>query len=258
MLQRAVKILKADPAVAGIFLGGSLADGTADAFSDIDLRLVVTEDRLDEFVRDKQQLAAQFGEVLFFEDMNPRAPYTIAHFSNFVKVDLFIYSFTRLQPSIWLQGNKIEYDPTGQLREIFELSAGLTYNVTQEDVVRWEGKVFAYIHEIYRRTLRAEYYYALTMINHLRSFIVAGWRMEAGRHPGDAWNWAKVEGARTELAPRQLPLLDDWMCGRDQEEIMETLGRMIPEVRRLRDLLRGAVGLERDLERLERIVHLVM
>jgi predicted nucleotidyltransferase len=38
------------PDVVGIFLGGSLPAGTADAYSDIDMRVVVTPDEYSRFV----------------------------------------------------------------------------------------------------------------------------------------------------------------------------------------------------------------
>jgi len=72
----------------------------------------------------------------------------------------------------------------------------MVYQPSKEEVERWRGKVFSYIHEVYRRVMRNELYYALTMINHLRLFVVNGWNMEAGRLPNDAWDWSKVEGDR--------------------------------------------------------------
>jgi hypothetical protein len=102
--------------------------------------------------------------------------------------------------------------------------------------------------------MREEYYYALTMINNLRSFIVMGWNMEVDRHSNDAWDWSKIEGKRTQLEPSQLELLAGWSCGRDQKEIMNTLRVMIPEIRRLHTILRGKTGLKIDNNHFERVI----
>ncbi|MFC7750304.1 hypothetical protein ACFQWB_10235 [Paenibacillus thermoaerophilus] len=258
LLARIIAKLKLHKAIEGIFLGGSIACDNEDLFSDIDLRIVVSEDQFDEYVRNKQRLASEFDEVLFFEEMNPLASYTIAHYANFIKVDLFIYTFLRLQPSIWLKGIKIVFDPSGRLQDLLNSSEKLTYQVSKEEAEQWRGKVFAYIHEVYRRVLREEYYYALTSINYLRSFIVNGWNMESDRHSNAAWDWSKIEGARSQLEPWQLSLLSSWMCGRDQEEIMKTLYSMIPEIRRLHGVLCEKTGLEQNQEKFDRILNLVL
>lgn len=69
LLARIIDKLKLHKAIEGIFLGGSIASDNEDLFSDIDLRIVVSEDQFDEYVRNKQRLASEFDEVLFFEEM---------------------------------------------------------------------------------------------------------------------------------------------------------------------------------------------
>src|SRR5690606_31642858 len=102
--------------------------------------IVVSEDRFDYYVNQKQDLLGEFGEVLFYEDMNPQAPFTIAHYDNFLKIDLFIYTYSRLKPSICLQGIKIIWDSTGELRNILEESEKITYTVSRQEVEQWRGK----------------------------------------------------------------------------------------------------------------------
>lgn len=244
--------------VEGVFFGGSIARGDEDLYSDIDLRIVVSEMHFEEYVKDKQRIAAEFGEVLFYEDMDMYAPYTIAHYSDFLKVDLFIYTFPQLRPSLWLQGIQIRFDPTGRLQDILSQSNALTYTISTEAVLSWRGKVFAYLHEVYRRVMREEYYYALSMVHHLRSYIVWGWNMEAGRHGNDPWDWSKVEGARSQLTAWQLSLLNTWMCGRDQRDILRTLYSMVPELRRLHGALCKQSGLDEDRDLFDRIVGMVL
>lgn len=153
---------------------------------------------------------------------------------------------------------KVEYDPTGQLSKIGQASNEIIYQVSKEEVESWKGKVFSYFHEVYRRTQREEYYYALTMINNLRSFIVQGWNMEACRHSNAAWDWSKIEGERTELEDWQLSLLSSWMCGRNQKEIMKTATSMVPELRRLHGVLSEKVGLGYSQEHFDKIINQVL
>jgi predicted nucleotidyltransferase len=258
MVSEIIQNIAKIPGIEAIFLGGSLAKNNYDLFSDIDLRIVVSEDHYDEFIYEKQRIASEFGEVLFYEDLNPKAPFTIAHYSNFLKVDLFIYTFSRMSPSIWLQGIKIVLDPTGELQSILDQSNVINYEVTKKEVDKWRGKIFSYIHEVYRRVMREEYYYALTMINNLRSFIVSGWNMEAGRHSNDPWDWSKIEGNRSQLEKWQLTLLGEWFCGRDQKDIMLTMNRIVEEFKRLHDVLCDKTGLEKEENKFNQIIDQVL
>ncbi|WP_166243169.1 nucleotidyltransferase domain-containing protein [Paenibacillus turpanensis] len=191
LLETIVHSLKLRPEVIGIFVGGSIALGNEDNFSDIDLRVVVQEQALSRYIESKQELAKEWGNVLFFEDYYPKAPFTIAHYDTFIKVDVFFYNTQTLHPSIWLKGIKILFDPEEIISHLLKKSEALHYTVNQSNVLRWRGKVFAYIHEVYRRVMRGEYYYALTNLNNIRQFIVQGWDMEIDRQPNEGWDWSR-------------------------------------------------------------------
>ena len=50
ILKETIAYCKSNGATKGIFIAGSLATSESDAFSDIDLRVVVTNNELDRFV----------------------------------------------------------------------------------------------------------------------------------------------------------------------------------------------------------------
>jgi predicted nucleotidyltransferase len=258
LLEKIIASLKQKSDVVGIFLGGSLSKSNFDLFSDIDLRIVVSDEKFSEYVRSKQDLPKQWGRVLFFEDLYPKAPFTIANFDNFIKVDVFFYTTGKIEPSIWFKGIKILHDTGGLLNELLNKSNEYQYQVSREDVIRWRGKVFSYIHEVYRRVRREEYYYALTMMNNLRSFIVQGWDMCNNHQPNDAWDWSKIEGSRTHLELWQLSLLESWSCGRDQTEIMKTLQSMVPEITRINKSLIEHSGLNDIDEVINEVIEQVL
>ncbi|MET3695799.1 nucleotidyltransferase domain-containing protein [Bacillus oleivorans] len=66
-MQKAVSDLSSDPNVLAIYLNGSLAKGNFDQYSDIDLN---TPDKKTNFIKDKQNRAKKWGEVLFFEGIH--------------------------------------------------------------------------------------------------------------------------------------------------------------------------------------------
>jgi predicted nucleotidyltransferase len=258
LLDSVVSDLTNDSDVLAVYLGGSLAKGNFDVYSDIDLRIVVKSEKHREFVAEKLSRPKRWGDILFFEDLGPNFSHTVAHFDCFVKVDTFYYKPEELQPSLWLQDSKILYDPHNIVKKIYEDSLKITYSPSVDEYERWRGKVFAYMHEAYRRVMREEMSYALKQITGLSWFIVQGWHMEKGRFPNLWADWSKVEGPRSCLEEWQLSLLDSWHCERDQTEIMKTMASMIPEFLRLNKVLSKMLQVEEKNELWEKVIELVL
>src|SRR5215470_4483548 len=76
------------PGVVAVFLGGSLPAATADAYSDIDLRVVVEADRHEDFVRRRLEIPRQWDGFLFNEWLEG-AIHCVSHFRPFLKIDIF-------------------------------------------------------------------------------------------------------------------------------------------------------------------------
>jgi len=64
LLQKAVAIFSKDPRFPAGWLEGSLADGSADSFSDIDLHLCVTETSWDEVWKSRRSVIEQIAPIL--------------------------------------------------------------------------------------------------------------------------------------------------------------------------------------------------
>lgn len=77
MLFKCVQLLKADDRVEGAYVVGSMADGTFDDFSDIDLYVVVKDEVYIEFYKERFIFAERIGDVLStFEVEWPTCPST--------------------------------------------------------------------------------------------------------------------------------------------------------------------------------------
>ncbi len=66
MLDRARDALAADPRVAGAWVGGSIAAGATDRWSDVDLRVAVRAGDLERFLDSANGVLGQFGDLLGF------------------------------------------------------------------------------------------------------------------------------------------------------------------------------------------------
>ena len=143
--QRLLDTLSADLGneedVLAVYLGGSLAEGNPDLYSDIDLRIVVKPEAYRAFVADKLRRPGSWGNVLFFEDLGPGVSHTVAHFDCFVKVDVFYYRPDDLRPSIFMKSTRIIHDPRHIVSKVQKESQGLTYIALHGEFMRWRGKM---------------------------------------------------------------------------------------------------------------------
>lgn len=246
-----------DVDVLGVFYGGSIGSDETDLYSDIDLRIVVKRGKLNEFIEHKKERPANWGTVLFFEDVNPNSRYTVVHFDCFVKLDCFYYEPEDIQPSVWLQQIKIVKDTNGFLADVFEKSRRLAYQPTVDEFELWRTKFFAHFHEAYRRMMRGEYYYSLSSIDFLRLAMVHGWYMEAGNQPNALGDWAKYEGARSKLSEEQKMLLEQWHSKRDPSEMLHVMRNIAYEFKELHRSLCMKLGIEEKEEWIQKILQLV-
>lgn len=172
LLETAVRFFSADPAVIGIFLGGSLAADSADAYSDIDLRLVVTTDRHGYYVTQRREIPKQWPGFLFNEWV-AGAQHCVSHFRPFGKIDIFYYDAAALHPSPWYSlPIKILHDPEGVVADLIERSQSMPFTVAEDDLDISISKGLAAAHETYGRARRGELFYAASLFDELRQHIM--------------------------------------------------------------------------------------
>ncbi len=259
LLENALKDLTSDPHVLTIYLGGSLARGNFDNYSDIDLHTIVTAEKKADFIKEKRNRASKWGEVLFYEDFHPSSPVIVTHYDSFIKVDSWYHSPEEVVPSIWLKGYEVLYDPHNLITKVINESSNIIYKPSIEEVVFWRGKLLAFIHETYRAVMRDEIYYALSNLDRIRWLVVSGWYMEMEQHLDSPYGvWSKIEGKRSKLHQWQLSLLEIWDCGRDAKQIMKTIVRMVPEIIRLNKSLSKRVDIEENEGQIKKTIGMVV
>ncbi|WNB93853.1 aminoglycoside 6-adenylyltransferase [Bacillus sp. NEB1478] len=256
-LQEAIhQDLNNDPHIDAYFYGGSLANKNTDHYSDLDLRIVVKEDVYENFRLNKKERAKRWGDVLYYEGY-PNATHSVAHFREFIKVDTFYYKPNDLQPSVYLKKAMIVIDHYGIVTDIVEKSQAIHYTLSIEEFEIWRGKYFAHMHEVYRRVMREELYYALSSLDKMRCSIAMGWDMEKDRTPNFLGDWSKYEGKRSHLATWQLALLESWDCNRDPQEIFKVFKAVNSEFKRVHNVLCEKLGIREKIAWVEDIIQLV-
>lgn len=172
LLDTALDRFRADPDVRGVYLAGSLAAGTADEWSDIDLRVVVRSEAHARFVAERRAIPAAWPGHLFNEWL-PGTEHCVSHFEPFTKIDVFYLDAARLAPSPWLAlPIRVLHDPDGLIADAVARSAGMAHAVDPDEVDRSIGKGIAAAHEAVRRARRGELVYAQTLLDELRGHVV--------------------------------------------------------------------------------------
>jgi predicted nucleotidyltransferase len=248
LLARTVAYFSARPDVVGAFVAGSIPAGSADAYSDIDLRVVATPEGHIGLVADRLETPAHWGDLLFNE-WHEGAQHCVSHFRPFLKIDVFYLSTDSFQPSPWLKfPAAIVLDRTGTVREILDRSAQLRFPpAPRSEVTRVLSKALASAHEVVRRTRRGDLLYAQSLLEELRSCMI---RIDGYVHPFEPTRprELKAEHRLSQNLRHKLNAsyvdLDPLTLEAAVVGLTEILARQIPELHRSYALTRS---LENDL-----------
>lgn len=91
LLDKALQYFLSKPEVKAIFIAGSLAAGTTNEFSDIDLRIVVAPEHHHQLVSERLAAPRQWGDFLYNEWIKD-AIHCVSHFKPFNKLDVFYFT----------------------------------------------------------------------------------------------------------------------------------------------------------------------
>lgn len=172
LLSNVVDYFQRDSGVVGIFLGGSLPAQTSDEYSDIDMRVVVTPEEHGRFVTSRLDMPKQWDNFLFNEWLEGAA-HCVSHFRPFGKIDIFYISLSDFSPSPWYDlPTDILYDPRGILADVIKKSKGLPFDATEDEIDRSISKGIASAHEAYRRVQRGELFFAQSLLDSIRHYMI--------------------------------------------------------------------------------------
>lgn len=171
LFKKVVDYFRSRKGVKAIFVGGSVAEGTTDAYSDIDFRIVVDPEYHKKFVSDRLSMPKNWGEWLFNEWIED-AIHCVSHFKPFNKVDVFYFTPEHLKPSPWYSlPVRIVYDPEGLVARLVETSRGLTFSHDIAEIDRSISRVISCAQEVYRRVRREELFFAHAELTNVRYFM---------------------------------------------------------------------------------------
>jgi predicted nucleotidyltransferase len=178
LLDRTVSFFAGQPDVVGIFLAGSLPGGSADAYSDIDLRIIANPEGQVRLLKGRLDWPTQWGELLFNEWVDGTR-HCVSHFHPFLKIDVFYWTPAIFRPSPWFgMPSKVFLDREGLVQTVLAQSQALAFGTpSPNEVSRILSKALAGAHEVVRRVRRGELYFAQSLLDELRSNMgrLDGW-----------------------------------------------------------------------------------
>jgi predicted nucleotidyltransferase len=133
LLDRTVSFFAEQRDVVGVFLAGSLPAGSADAYSDIDLRVIATPEGQVRLVKGRLDWPAHWGDLLFNEWLDG-TQHCVSHFRPFLKIDVFYWTPAIFKPSPWFgMPAKVFLDRDGLVQSV--QSQALTFSPSSPNEV---------------------------------------------------------------------------------------------------------------------------
>jgi len=178
MLSKCVQLLEADSRVEGAYVVGSMADGTFDDYSDIDLYIVVKDERYTEAYQERFRFAEQIGDVLStFEIEWPNCQLLGAIYRNYMEVD---FCYTMLEKvEVFSDRYKILLDRTGRVRQTL-VKKDFTVDARKELRTQTEFALYNLLHAVHMLK-RGEYWSSIKQIETLRRRIVVLMDLSLGK-----------------------------------------------------------------------------
>jgi predicted nucleotidyltransferase len=126
-----LKAVKECPEVKAAFLKGSLAKGTDDEYSDVDLYCLVDSAYLGQFLEKRLEILETYRPVIYHSESNFVGPQLVAVFDNGLHIDLYTVTLDSFPPAGQF---RVLYDPDCLLDRF---RAGITdHSMPWEQVVR--------------------------------------------------------------------------------------------------------------------------
>ena len=159
--------------VEALFIQGSVAEDSADEYSDIDFRVVIEPSFYQQYISERFSAPKQWGKWVYNEWAG-RTWVCVSHFKPFNKIDMLYFKPEELKPSPWFAlSTQVIYDSKGLVQEIIGNSQNLEQAILDVgEIDRLISKGLAYAEEVYRRVMRGELFYAQFQLDSFRSVLI--------------------------------------------------------------------------------------
>ena len=173
LLEQAVNYFRGDDRVLGMILGGSLARGTADFYSDVDLYIVACDESFEAVFDERDVAARAIGSPLFrfAVDAIPGGSRDyIVTYQGPIKLDLMYYRMSEIEPGHRWEKQLVLKDDTGSLAALVSRSASAHPEFPEpRKVLELDQKFWTWSWYVFGKIMRGELWEALDGLHTIRS-----------------------------------------------------------------------------------------
>ncbi|TMI42576.1 hypothetical protein E6H21_00135 [Candidatus Bathyarchaeota archaeon] len=245
-IQKFEQIAREDPRILSAFLGGSLADGTEDDFSDIDIYYILDEQSYPEFATQMRTRLGEMGPLVLLEQHNNFGFDLILFiFQNGVKGELGLGTTTNLK-TLHAGPYKVLVDKKGLLDGfVFPFQASLEEKDLQEYVEKQLRWYWYWYYVFLSAVARGRLWSAFTQLQQMReyAFKLIALAYHPQRIPGQRFERTVPRLVRDELGRGSLPQYTRGSMIASADAMTQILKREIKEL-----LLSSHANYPADLE----------
>jgi len=180
LLGRAVARLREDERVVALVLGGSLARGAADPYSDVDLYVVVRDAAFDAALAERDAIAGAVGSTLFAFDVDPVPGGSTDRIVLYggpdgepIKFDFMYLQESDLEPAPKWAGRAVLEDEGGRVGSVVAGSEGLApLPPKPEELRELNQKFWTLCWYVFGKIVRGELWEALDGLHNIRSLTL--------------------------------------------------------------------------------------
>jgi predicted nucleotidyltransferase len=214
LLQQAVDHFRDDRRVMGLVLGGSLAHGVADSYSDIDLYIVARDDSFDAVFEEREVVALALGSPLLSFAIDPIPVGSrdyIVTYPGPIKIDLMYHRESEIVPAPKWTGGVVLKDASGLVGNVVSRSRNFAPPTpSAEELLELDKRFWTLCWYVFGKIMRGELWEAVDAIHTIRSdtlLPMLDWT--AGRHhEGYRRLETRLDPAMTERLGDTLGLLE--------------------------------------------------
>jgi predicted nucleotidyltransferase len=171
-LKAFTEYIRSDSNILGCFLGGSFANKTNDRYSDLDIRIIVKDKTLKQYLKNRYHLLEKFGDPLFTQlsyAFGDRL--AIVYFKDHYKVDCLYFLKKELSPSYWYKDILILKDQGDFLSRVKRDSKQVKKSVSRKQFDIDIMRTYATFIDCIQRYKRGEYWQCFDNLNQIRKTI---------------------------------------------------------------------------------------